>query len=189
MECKGRPRACVHAAFLFARKLCAQTEVLCAKAPVLSVHLCICTACKVLRTACKFAHSAAKYILRTVCKVYVRRARQVFMVACLHNFALGRLTKIYILSATGYLLQPCCQLEMQPTLSLCLWSGTRYTIDYCHPLSSQTTQNSLFISHYYMLTSALSVSCPTPSSQEFEYLWTWSISKRAFLLFFSPLEV
>ena len=71
----------------------------------------------------------------TVCKVYVWRARKVFMVACLHNFALGRLTKIYILSATGYLLQPCCQLEMQPTLSLCLWSGTRYTIDYCHPLS------------------------------------------------------
>ena len=91
---------------------------------------------------------------------YGVRAREVFMVACLHNFALGRLTKIYILSATGYLLQPCCQLEMQPTLSLCLWSGTRYTIDYCHALSSQITQNSLFISNYYMLTSVLSVSCP-----------------------------
>ena len=139
---------------LFARQvapLCAQPEVQCAKSPVLSVHICIRTACKVyyelranLRTA------------RKVLCIFALHCVQSLRMACIYGCMFAqlctrprRLTKIYILSTTGYLLQPCCQLEMQLTLSLCLLSGICYTIDYCHPLSSPITQNSLFISHYY----------------------------------------
>lgn len=123
---------------LFARQvapLCAQPEMRCAKSPVLSVHLCIRTACKVYYELRANLRTARKVYLRTVCKV--------LRMACIYGCMFAqlctrppRLTKIYTLSATGYLLQPCCQLEMQLTLSLCLLSGTCYTIDYCHPLSN-----------------------------------------------------
>ena len=158
---------------LFARlvaPLCAQPEVQCAKSPVLSVHLCIRTACNVYYVLCANLRTARKVLC-----IFALHCVQSLRMACIYGCMFAqlctrprRLTKIYILSATGYLLQPCCQLEMQLTLSLCLLSGTCYTIDYCHPLSSPITQNSLFISYYYMLTSALSVLCPPSPSQEFE---------------------
>lgn len=133
--------------------------------------------CTIVRTAgsavCKIAGFIRTSLYTYACNVYyvlcanLRTARKVLCifalhcvqslrVACIYGCMFAqlctrprRLTKIYILSTTGYLLQPCCQLEMQLTLSLCLLSGTCYTIDYCHPLSSPITQNSLFISHYY----------------------------------------
>lgn len=114
----------------FRSQLCARPEVQCAESPFLSVHLCITYACNVLcatfcvqRTACNIL--CAKY-LRTACRrvgTKHRRVQDIFMDACLHNFALSRFTTILILSATGCLLQPCCQLETHMTVSPYLSSG------------------------------------------------------------------
>ena len=163
MECKGRPHACVHAATFSLAKLhhCAHSRKCCVQKRRFYPYIFL----YVLRATCitccvQICAQRTKYCVFSHC---VQSLRMACIYGCMFTQLCTRprrLTKIYILSATGYLLQPCCQLEMQLTLSLCLLSGTCYTIDYCHPLSSQITQNSLFISHYYMLTSPLSVLCP-----------------------------
>ena len=132
----------------FRSQLCARPEVQCAESPFLSVHLCITYACNVLcatfcvqRTACNVLR--ATYCVQSICALPVgasrqnhRRVQEIFMDACLHNFALSRFTTILILSATGCLLQPCCQLETHMTVSPYLSSGICSTITYYYPLCS-----------------------------------------------------
>ena len=124
----------------FRSQLCARSEVQCAESPFFIrtslYYVCVqCTVCNVLcatycvqRTACNVLR--ATYCVQSICALPVgasgqnrRRVQDMFMDACLHNFALSRFTAILILSATGYLLQPCCQLETHMTVSPYLSSG------------------------------------------------------------------
>lgn len=181
------PRACVHAATFSLAKLhhCAHSRKCSVQNrrfyPYIFVYV---LRAKCITSCVQICAQRAKYCVFshcTVCKVYVWRA---FMVACLHNFALGRAVwqkfifylpqDIYYSPAANWKCSRqchcvCCEVHVTLLIIVIHW----------------VTQNSLFISYYYMLTSELSVLCPPSPSQEFEYLWTWSVSKGAF---FSPFE-